>query len=201
MPAKRKTAPFPGVDKLPGVVRAAVETVFPPDDLGISPVPMIAVGGPGNIPALKAAGKSGIERLRRSGMNKDLFEVLEFAQQKYPRLFGHIQGVNQDAPTPLVDKIMDFLGLPPVRSGFQTSSFPKGTSVLHLNPTMTGREAVKAVGHELTHVAQQARFPKHFGKSYDSLLDTFGYRNNPFERTATATEKSFAKKFTRRRFK
>ena len=186
---------------------------------GLSPAPMISIGSPAG---RRAMGKFLIERLKEKGFSEtgnpvpsELMEVLEFAQQKYPRLFGHIGRV-KEVPKEL--QVSSPEGRFNVKHG-QVDHFPGKSRYmeLQLNPVpyknrlgdvekygvKFGPDAFDPtlhsfpanLGHELLHVADKLAYPDMMEKYRFSNTLPGGYKANAFEFRAKNAGESFMKKF------
>ena len=182
------------------------------------PVPLVAGVKPSQIPILKKTGKALLERVKREGLQqqyypgipaslpptyvptpKELGEVLEFAQKRYPRIFGHITDIAD------VDRTNQLTAGPfsEVRGTSGAAENPTGKfSFLGLSPrkawvnTPSKAEFAETVGHELSHNIQRLMDPKyHTEKSEFFQKLPGGYVASSKEVLARLGGESFAKKF------
>ena len=184
---------------------------------GLIPAPMISIGKPAG---RREMGKFIIDRLKEKGFSEtgnpvpsELMEVLEFAQQKYPRLFGHIGRV-KEVPKEL--QVASPEGLYNIRHG-QVDHYegPSRYMELQLNPVplkdRAGAHADKFkglgledkslhgyaanLGHEMLHAADKLAYPDMLRKY--AFFNTLpgGYKANSFEFRAKNAGESFMKKF------
>lgn len=173
------------------------------------PIPAVAMGGPGNIPALKAGGKALIDKLGAQGgvarrslgyamkeidpLKPEVLDALKFAQQKYPRIFGHLEDIHgvdamtilQNLPNTVHGALYAAQPAPPAFAASKASSL--GISPNYGNP--------ETVGHELLHGVDRILNPSGFSNKYAELNKLHGYENNPMEVRARAAGDSFKKKF------
>lgn len=203
--------------KAGGMALQGLMDVFGADDpmSGVYPTPLVAHGGPSNIPALKAAGKAMVEKIRAHGLEQrsfgirpnttvvskipapntpvpePLMQALEFAQQKYPRLFGHITDLaDVDALTKIVNLGSNVRGS--VRSA--AGATPK-LSKMALSPELA---TPRTVGHELLHVADRITRPD-FDKAYGySMGLPGGYGSSAYEIRANNAGDSMALKMLKK---
>lgn len=170
MPTYKTPKSFSGMDKLPPLAKTLLERVFPPDELPT----------PGMVRVPKGAGLKVIDQVRTlptlSGLTPDVVSGLTRAQQKYPRLFAHIKNVNSETVYPSSN------------AEFQPMWGRVGS--LHFRPGLTGDDALRAIGHELTHSAQNLRSSAQ-PQMYKLLEDIFGYKNNPMEVSARKSGDKF----------
>lgn len=205
MPVKLKSKSFPGVDQLPDVAREAVEFLFPPDELGgvMPPTPMVAGVSPANLPFLRERGKNMIDRVKRLGLKygsnmvpvpPDLIDILEFAQQKYPRLFGHLTDITHIGEMFPKDQIERY------RGAFQKSAGPMTKrGRMSINPQKFN---ATTIGHELLHSADNLVDPKEYLDKYQ-FFNTLpgGYAANSMEVRARNMGDTFAEKYAKAKLK
>ena len=204
MPVLKNPKHFPGVDKLPDYAQQVLEFFYPPDQ--VIPSTLLAGVPPGEIAGLRAGGKAMLEKLKASGvlpsyehggkgvpLPPELMNVLEFAQKRYPRLFGHVLNIS-DVPEVMGDKGSgDVLvkGLQQRLGGTKFSSL--SVNPLHRYPSQ--RNFANTVGHELLHTADQIADPN-FAEKY-RFANTLpgGYGANSAEIRARNQGARFAEKF------
>lgn len=163
------------------------------DEMPMPGMPMVAMGGPSAIPYLKAHGARLIEKLKQGArlrvpnteeemdiVNPAVIEALEFAQKRWPRVFGHIQEIISLPSDRIPAKTVG--GKATVTRGAQQAIGvvdPSKVSRLQLNPVYAD---VDTVGHELHHVADNLVNPKKFREAYD-FANTLpgGYAANSHE--------------------
>ena len=129
---------------------AGIETVSGPVDPDVSMMgpaaPLVALGGGKAIPAIRAHGATLLQRAREKNYPNEFIRILEAAQKKYPRLFGHMDDIRyEDAGWNLAGTAGE-------------ASTPK-TSVVRIAPERSPEQMVKTVGHELAHVQQRLQHP------------------------------------------
>ena len=187
---------------------------------GLSPAPMISIGSPAR---RREMGKFVIDRLKEKGFSEtgnpvpsELMQVLEFAQQKYPRLFGHIGRV-KEVPKEL--QVASPEGKFTIKHGqVEHWNGPGRYMELNINPVPyenrigdaaekygikfgpdatdpTLRSFPATLGHEMLHIADQLAYPDMMRKYNFSNTLPGVYRGNSFEYRAKNAGESFMKKF------
>lgn len=178
-----------------------------------SPAVMVAGVSPDKIPYLKQAGRALLDRVKSEGVYEHIaggakvpstpptklpsyvVDSLEYAQKKYPRLFGHLTDIRD------IDMIqkLNQEGTGNVTLGSQlpvNQATAKGKfSILELNPTYA---TPHTVGHELYHVADQLTRPDKFREMYN-FANTLpgGYSANSHEILANIQGDKFQNAFTK----
>lgn len=175
----------------------------------------VAAGGPGAIAGLKAGGKALLAKIKKEGLRqspaqgrfnaftgealeqrlptrppKELINALTFAQEKYPRLFGHLTSITD------INRSM----VAPNRMTLGSSSnvnIPKRSN-LRLNPDSAAaarKSYPETVGHELLHTADRITRPD-MDQLY-AFANTLpgGYATNSAEYRARNAGESFNKKY------
>lgn len=152
----------------------------------IAPTPLLAGVKPEGIRILKKLGLKRLEEVKKFGLpfgkantdaslNPSTMEALEYAQKRYPRLFGHIYSVTDIDP-----RTADIFGGSHMVRGASTQSplNPK-FSRLELNPKLSNPTTI---GHELLHSADMIATPKEMGQRYQFFNDLpGGYNANSME--------------------
>ena len=170
---------FIGSNIMPEGLNKVLEFFFGEPDT----VPM----GPEALAVAKVPSKLGMELLKRirtlptlSGFSPDTVTALTRLQQKYPRTFAHMRGVES----------ADF---PASRLGVAESYERNPMTKVYLNRTLEGDDSFSTAAHELTHVAQQLRNPRNAVDVYEYFNKTYGYTKNPHEVRAREAGDNFLK--------
>lgn len=201
-PVIKRGDPF-GVQKLPAPVRALIELIAPSDDPlgGLTPgpvAPLVARGGPKAIPRLKKWGETLTQAAKRNGFSSEVTEALDFAQQRYPRLFGHLSSIGRIGEDARPTTLMRTLHHEPKRTSLQINPNPQSHKPnrlpMLLHPELFSEPA--SVGHELLHTADNVTMPD-MAKAYNAslALRPFGYNGSSFEYRAKNAAESFYNKF------
>lgn len=136
---------------------AGIETVSGPVDPDVSMMgpaaPLVALGGGKAIPAIRAHGATLLQRAREKNYPNEFIRILEAAQKKYPRLFGHMDDIRYEDIPARPDH-----GLIRISGDAGEASTPK-TSVVRVAPGNPPENMVSTVGHELAHVQQRLQHP------------------------------------------
>lgn len=173
----------------PDWIQSILETVQDPSNWGFgggggAAMHAVAAGGPANIPKLKASGLALLEKVKAEGLlpkgmggegsvlNEQALKALEYAQKRYPRLFGHLTSISDiDLGTKMRNAGKEVLGgstgvgnLDAARAGRDIAHAPKLSS-LELNPTGA---TPHTIGHELLHTADRLTMGKEFDKAYEA---------------------------------
>jgi len=173
-------------------------------------LPLGAVAGvpPELIKMVKQRGADLIERLQNEGVqmmhsrntptgipNQPLkpmvMEALRFAQQKYPRLFGHINDITsthfmEEEQQRQLGRMLFGASEP------MSQDFPTKFSNVQLNPRLAN---IPTIGHELQHTADRIARPN-FDELYQFTQDLpGGYDANSSEFLARAQGEKFKQKF------
>ena len=206
-PVIKRGDPF-GVKNLPAPIKALIELMAPPDDpmggLTPSPVaPLVARGGPKMIPHLRKWGEALIQRAKQEGnmplntaLPADIVESLEFAQRRYPRIFGHLSSIETlpESARPLGRTVHPSAkhSRLQIRPNPGTPYFEQ--RAIEKNPELFSGPAT--VGHELLHVADNITMPA-MPEAYNASISLrpYGYRGSSFEYRAKNAGESFYHKF------
>lgn len=184
----------------------------------------IALGGGRALPILKARGAALIKKIQEHGLpeqkhpegllapffsreterkiantEKTIVDALTFAQQKYPRIFGHIEDITSD-PLALgsneYGRVSNRLPLPALKEGIVLKINPRTIALRQMlgdDPSLYSGPAT--VGHELLHVADTLAYPDFLRAARFSKTLPHGYWGSQFEYRARNAGESFLKKF------
>ena len=174
---------------LPQGITDLVDSILGPG--GLQTTPAIAVD-PKRIGAIKRAGAQVLgEDVRTlptlSGTPPSLVSALTQLQSKYPRIFGHLEGIDIE-PTKRLTTSNGTKALGTHSRGFHPSG---KTSVMRLAGKLGDKDLKETAGHELAHAAQQIKHGGRFQGKYWLMDLKHGYWNNPFEIGARRAGKNF----------
>jgi hypothetical protein len=147
-----------------------------------------------------------VPRVPNRPIPPEMMEALEFAQKKYPRIFGHLTTVaDVDAYNQLMTGQRTLGSSGPVVPSLVPESLKalnpdiEKLSSLHLSPSVIKRQADPAyqvantTGHELLHTADRIVDPKNFTDKYKFSQELpGGYDANNFEIRANLQGDKFA---------
>lgn len=151
--------------------------------------PLVAAVSPTMIPGLKQRGVETLQKaLSNPNFSPDIKAALTAAQERWPRNFGHLTGVNElgkrDGWKGTLDGLLNKVFGPNYGLGdLGAHTSTKGSKLgrISIKPDLTGEQAWNTVGHELNHGAQVISLPNQFQKAYKHLEDILGYKGNPLE--------------------
>ena len=205
------------IERLPAPLKGLVRAFFPANDVSIPISPMVAGVKPNMIPLLKQHGKKMLRKLQLEGLrdpskgatsiygdilglrpdfrpnisaSPELMQALEFAQKRYPRVFGHIKRIEA-----VPENRREFT----IGSAAPSSELgSKMTKSLRVNP-IEGRRSMMPymVGHELLHVGDTIAEtgPTFIDKYKHSLSLPGGYEASAREKRADLMGEIFAEHF------
>ena len=207
------------IERLPAPLKGLVRAFFPANDVSIPISPMVAGVKPNMIPLLKQHGEKMLRKLQLEGLrdpskgatsiygdilglrpdsgpspnipvSPQLMQVLEFAQKRYPRVFGHI---NEIEAVPKNRRTFTLGSTLP-----STEPGSKMTKSLRVNPNKEKQSMMpNMIGHELLHVGDTITEtgPTFINKYKHSLSLPGGYEASAREKRANLMGDIFAEHF------
>ena len=207
------------IERLPAPLKGLVRAFFPANDVSIPISPMVAGVKPNMIPFLKQHGKEMLRKIQLEGLrdpskratsiygdilglrpdlrpspnipvSPQLMQALEFAQKRYPRVFGHI---NEIEALPENRRTFTFGSTLP-----STEPGTKMTKHISVNPNKEKQSMMpNMVGHELLHVGDiiAETGPTFWDKYIHSLSLPGGYEASAREKRANLMGEIFAEHF------
>lgn len=168
-------------ENLPGPIRGLVETIFPPDDLGIDPVSTATPVAPLiSIFRDRAARELGTKAFQESSQQfgPNIARAAERLAITHPRVAAHMRLVpGEGYPASVAAAAQVPFGR--VRQPVDVAITPFGSSRMRGDPKI----ARDIVHHEATHVAQGLG-NRNTRQLYGDANDLMSYQMNPFETTA-----------------
>ena len=175
MPAVKTPKKFPGTEKLPPLAQELLQRFFPPDELPTPAVAKLPMG------QLRKQGLKVVGDVRTlpslSGFSPDAVSAVTMLQQKYPRVFGHLQKIEAEAMPKSYGKTQQLRG---------------GRSNMTLDAGLADDQVYNTAAHELAHTAQHI-FPAR-SMMYNAYNRILGYRDNPLEVGARKAGEQFVKR-------
>jgi len=152
-------------------------------DMPSGPMGAVAAVSPTMIAGLRARGARTLKTaLDNPAFSNDVKLALSSAQQRWPRVFGHLDDI---ATVPddrgFLRRMVDTVLLKPITLGSHANKTGSKLSSLEVHPKLGPRQAHGVVAHELTHAAQSLIRPHKFNADYAEQMRKLGYHGNLYE--------------------